>query len=110
MKIWFYQTLALTNGLHSKSQLSKSFTVVIRSLPTRLMKPNFNKELDRLLQRKHHLKLELFVGLSVLQLFYVDHVIQNGRSVLLLDWHKWFSYKGREWKFTAAWACVVVRT
>ena len=41
----------------------KSFTVVIHSLATRLIKPNFNKELDRLLQRKiTSIKVELFVG------------------------------------------------
>ena len=54
------------------------------------------KKLRRLLQRKHHFKIKLYVGLSVLRLFHVSHVVQSKRTVLPLAWHEWFSYKGRE--------------
>ena len=54
------------------------------------------KKLQRLLQRKRHFKIELYLGLSVLRLFYVRNVVQSKRTVLSLAWHEWFSYKGRE--------------
>ena len=50
------------------------------------------------LRRKRHMKIELCVKLSLLQLFGVDHVVQNRQSALSLAWHKWFSFKGKEWK------------
>ena len=40
------------------------------------------KKLRRLLQRKHHIKIELCVRLSILQLFHVDHVVQIRRAAL----------------------------
>ena len=51
-----------------------------------------------LLQRQRLIKTELCVRLSVLRLFQVDHVGQSRRCALLLDWHEWFSFKGKEWK------------
>ena len=51
-----------------------------------------------LLKRKRHFKIELCCSLSVLRLFHVGHIIRNGYSVLSLDWHEQFSYKGRERK------------
>ena len=56
------------------------------------------KKLQRLLQRKRHIKIELCVRLSILRLFHVGHVVQNRRSALSLAWYKWFSYKSKEWK------------
>ena len=56
------------------------------------------KKLRRQLQGKRHIKIELCVKLSLLRLFHVDHVVQNRWSALSLDWHKWFSCKGKEWK------------
>ena len=56
------------------------------------------KKLQRQLQGKRHIKIELCVKLSLLRLFHVDHVIQNRRSALSLVWHVWFSCKGEEWK------------
>ena len=50
------------------------------------------------LRRKRHMKIELCVKLSLLQLFGVDHVVQNRQSALSLAWHEWFSFKGKEWK------------
>ena len=38
------------------------------------------------------------VKLSLLRLFYVDHVGQNRRTALSLAWYEWFSCKGKEWK------------
>ena len=43
------------------------------------------KKLQRLLQRKRHIKIELCVGLSGLRLFHNGHVLQNKRSVLSID-------------------------
>ena len=54
------------------------------------------KKLRRQLQRKRHIKIELCAKLSLLRLFHVDHVVQNGRSALSLAWHEWFSCKGEE--------------
>ena len=45
---------------------------------------------------KRHIKIELSVILTVLQLFHVGHVVQNKRSALSLAWHEWFSGKGRK--------------
>ena len=56
------------------------------------------KKLQRQLQRKRHIKIELCVKLSLLQLFHVDHVVQNRRSALSLAWYEWFSCKGKERK------------
>ena len=55
-------------------------------------------KLRRLLQRKRHIKIKLYVRLSVLRLFHVGHVVQSRRSALSNAWHEWFSCKGREWK------------
>ena len=54
------------------------------------------KKLQCLLQQKCHIKIELCLRLSVLQLFYVGYVAQGRQSALLLASHKWFSYKGKE--------------
>ena len=56
------------------------------------------KKLRRQLQGKRLIKIELCVKLSLLQLFHVDHVIQNTRSTLWLAWYEWFSCKGKEEK------------
>ena len=64
------------------------------------------KKLRRQLQGKRHIKIELFVKLSLLRLFHVDHVVQNRRSALSLAWHEWFSCKGKQWKnYTASARC-----
>ena len=49
------------------------------------------KKLQRQLQRKRHIKIELCVKLILLRLFRVDHVAQNRRTALSLAWHEWFS-------------------
>ena len=54
------------------------------------------EKLRRLLQQKCRIEIELCVGLSVLRLFRVGHVLQNRQSVLLLDWHNWFSRRDKE--------------
>ena len=51
------------------------------------------KKLRRQLQQKRNIKIELCVKLSLLQLFHVDHVVQN---TLSLAWYKRFSCKGKE--------------
>ena len=56
------------------------------------------KKLQRQLQRKRHIKIDLCVKLSLLRLFHVDHVVQNTRIVLSLAWYERFSCKGKEWK------------
>ena len=56
------------------------------------------KKLRRQLQRKRRVKIELCVQLRLLPLFIVDHVVQNRWTALSLDWYKWFSCKGKEWK------------
>ena len=47
------------------------------------------KKLRRLVQRKRHIKIELWVRLSVLRLFHVCHVVQNSQCLLPLAGHKW---------------------
>ena len=42
--------------------------------------------------------IKLNFALSLLQLFHVDHVVQNRRTAISLAWHEWFSCKGKEWK------------
>ena len=55
------------------------------------------KKLQRQVQRKRLIKIELCVKLSLLRLFYVGRVVKkNRRSALSLTWHEWFSCKGRE--------------
>ena len=49
------------------------------------------KKLRRLLQRKRHIKIELYVRLPALRLFHVGHVVQSKRSALSLAWNEWFS-------------------
>ena len=56
------------------------------------------KKLRRQLQGKRHIKIELGVKLSLLQLFHVNHVVQDRRSAFSLAWHEWFSCQGKEWK------------
>jgi len=56
------------------------------------------KKLRLLLQQKRHIKIELWVWLSILRLFHVDHVVQNRRTALSVAWYQWFSRKGKEWK------------
>ena len=60
------------------------------------------KKLRRLLHRERHIKIVLCDGLSVLKLFSVGHVLQNRRNVFSLAWHKWFSCKAKNERFTAA--------
>ena len=62
------------------------------------------RKLPHLLQRKCRIKIEFCVMLSVLRLFHVYHFVQNGWSILSLDWHQRFSCKGKEWS-TAAGSC-----
>lgn len=52
------------------------------------------EKLRRVLERKHRMKIELYVRLRVL--FRVVYVVQNRRSGLSLAWHEWFSFKGKE--------------
>ena len=40
------------------------------------------KNLQLLLQRKRHFKIELCIRLTVSRLFHVDHVVQNKRGAL----------------------------
>ena len=40
------------------------------------------KNLQLLLQRKRHFKIELCIKLTVSRLFHVDHVVQNKRGAL----------------------------
>ena len=56
------------------------------------------KKLQRQLQRKRQLKIELCVKLSLLWLFHIGHIVQNRPSALSLAWHHWFSCKGKEEK------------
>ena len=56
------------------------------------------KKLQRQLQGKCHIKIELCVKLSLLRSFHVDHIVQNRRSALSLAWNEWFSCKGKESK------------
>ena len=56
------------------------------------------KKLRRQMQRKRHIKIELWVKLSLLRLFHFGRVVQNRRSALSLARHKWFSCKGKNWK------------
>ena len=56
------------------------------------------RKLRHQLQRKHNIKIELCVKLSVLRLFHVEYLAQNRRSVLWLAWHQWFSRKDKEWR------------
>ena len=62
------------------------------------------KKLRRLLQRKDHFKMELYVRLNVLRLFHVGYVVQNRRSALSLAWHIAFGFhvKAKNDRFTAA--------
>ena len=54
------------------------------------------KKLRRQLQRKRHIKIELYVKLSLFGLFHVDDVVQNRRTALSLASCEWFSCKGKE--------------
>ena len=54
-----------------------------------------------LLQRKRHIETELFVSLSVLRLFHVDHVVQNRRRVPSLTWRE----RARNERFTTPGSC-----
>ena len=53
-------------------------------------------KLQRQMQQKRHIKIELCVKLSLLRLFHVDHVVQNRRTALSLAWYEWFACKGKE--------------
>ena len=57
------------------------------------------EKLPRVLERKHHLKIELYVRLRVL--FRVVHVVQNRRSALLLG-TSGFHLKVKNKRFNAA--------
>ena len=60
----------------------KSFSVCKRVRPLLSSRTREFKKLQRQLPRKLHLKIELYVNLSVLRLFYVGHVVQNRRGAL----------------------------
>ena len=55
------------------------------------------KKLRRLLSRKPHFRIEVWVRLSALRLFHVGHFVQNKPMILSLVWHEWFSFSGKEW-------------
>ena len=59
------------------------------------------QKLRRQLQRKRHIKIELYVKLSLLRLFHVGHVVQNRRSALSLAWPSGFHVKAKNERFTA---------
>ena len=59
------------------------------------------KKLRRQLQRKHDIKIELYVKLSLLWLFHVDHVVQNRRTALPLLGTNGFHVKAKSERFTA---------
>ena len=66
---------------------------------SRVVRTHFSREFKKLrrqLQRKRHIKIELCVKLSLLRLFYVDHVVKNRRTALSLACYEWFSCKGKE--------------
>ena len=46
------------------------------------------KKLRRLLQQKHHIKIELWLRLSVTRLLQVGHVVQTRQTILSLAWHE----------------------
>ena len=84
---------------------AESISSYLSALPTICMHPELLgltadirefKKLRRQLQRKRYIKIELCVKLSLLRLFYVDHVVQNRRTALSLAWQEWFSSKGKE--------------
>ena len=85
-----------TNGFHGKAK-SERFTAA-SSCCCHNLKIRELKKLRRQLQGKRRLKTELCVKLSLLRLFHVDHVVQNGRSAIPLACHEWFSCKGKEGK------------
>ena len=62
------------------------------------------KKLQWLLQRKHPIKVELCIRLSVLRWLQVCHNVQNRCSALSLAWHKinGFHAKAKNERFTAA--------
>ena len=103
---WFRP--CLYNVRNFGEQLIRASFLIINNLINRsffmwikIRKQTVNREfkkLQRLLQRKRHIKIELCVRLSILRLFHVDQVIQNRRSALSLAWYEWFSCKGKEWK------------
>ena len=76
----------------------KSFSVCKRVRPLLSSRTREFKTLQRQLQRKRHIKIELCVKLSLLQLFHVGSLVQKRRSALSLAWHEWFSCKGKELK------------
>ena len=78
--------------------------VVVRTLNREFKKPR------RQLQRKRQIKIELCVWLSALRLLHVRHVYKRRRSVLSLDWHKWFSCKRERIEDLLLRTRVVVRT
>ena len=51
------------------------------------------KKWRRLLQRKRLFKIELCLRLNVFRLFHVGH----WAKCPFIDWHEWFSCKGKEW-------------
>ena len=54
------------------------------------------KKLRRQLQRKRHIKIELYVKLKRLRSFHFGNAVQNMWRALPLAWHEWFSSKGKE--------------
>ena len=60
------------------------------------------QKLRRQLQRKRHIKIEVWVKLSLLRLFHVGYVVQNRSSALSLAWPSGFHVKAKNERFTAA--------
>jgi len=46
------------------------------------------KKLRRLLQQKRHIKIELWLRLSVMRFFQVGHVVQTRQTIFSLAWHE----------------------
>ena len=61
-------------------------------------------------QRKCHIKIELWVKWSVLQLCHLCHVVQSRQSCLSLTRHNWFSRRRQRKRDLLLRACAVIRT
>lgn len=100
-----FPSYRLSFQLHSKKphllKSRKHLYTVLFKLWASLCNREF-KKLRQLMQRKLYIKIENCVRLSVLRLIHVCHVVQTRRSVFFLAWHYWFSYKGKNEKFSAA--------
>ena len=76
--------------------------ISLQSPSSLLLLPREFKKLRRQLQRKRDIKIELCVKSSLLQLFYVDHVVQNRRSDFRLLCTNGFHVKANNERFIVA--------